>query len=194
MTFNDFDLDPRLQQNLQTMGFEQPTPIQSATIAQALEGRDILGSAETGTGKTAAFLLPLLQKLIQSPSTNQPRALVLLPTRELALQVAEHATQLSHGLRLRIAVVYGGVKSRPQEDALRRGVDIVIATPGRLLDHAGRRHVAFAALQVLVIDEADPNDGHRLPARPSPHRALVAARSADDVILGDVGADHRPLV
>jgi ATP-dependent RNA helicase RhlE len=155
MEFNEFNLDPRLLQNLRAMGFEQPTPIQSATIAQALEGRDILGSAETGTGKTAAFLLPLLQRLIQAPGTGQPRALILLPTRELALQVAEQATELSRGLKVRIAVVYGGVKSRPQEDALHRGVDVVIATPGRLLDHAGRHHVAFAALQVLVIDEAD---------------------------------------
>ncbi len=155
MTFNEFDLDPRLLRNLQTMGFEEPTPIQCATIAEALEGRDILGSAETGTGKTAAFLLPLLQKLIQSPGTNLPRALVVLPTRELALQVAEQATQLSHGLKLHVAVIYGGVKYKPQEDALKRGVDLVIATPGRLLDHAGRGHIEFSALQVLVIDEAD---------------------------------------
>jgi len=155
MEFNEFNLDPRLQQNLQAMGFEQPTPIQSATISHALEGRDILGSAETGTGKTAAFLLPLLQKLITSPSTGQPRALVLLPTRELALQVAEHATQLSRGLNLHIAVIYGGVRSRPQEEALKRGVDVVLATPGRLLDHAGRRNISFTSLQVLVLDEGD---------------------------------------
>jgi len=155
MQFNNFDLDPRLQRNLQTIGFEHPTPIQSATIPPALEGQDILGSAETGTGKTAAFLLPLLQKLITSTRTRQPRALVLVPTRELALQVAQQATQLSRGLPLRIVTIYGGVGSSPQEQALKRGVDVIIATPGRLLDHIGRRNIAFTSLQVFVLDEAD---------------------------------------
>lgn len=155
MQFNDFDLDPRLRHNLQAIGFEQPTPIQSATIPQAMAGHDILGSAETGTGKTAAFLLPLLQKLIASPSTRHPRALILLPTRELALQVAEQAAQLSCDLPLRIATIYGGVGSKPQEQALKHGVDIVIATPGRLLDHVSRRNIVFTSLQVFVLDEAD---------------------------------------
>ena len=132
-----------------------PTPIQSATIPAALEGRDILGSAETGTGKTAAFLLPLLQKLIDTPRTREPRALIVLPTRELALQVAEHAQQLSRNTNLRVATVYGGVGYGPQEEALRKGVDIVIATPGRLLDHMEKRNVNFMSLQVLVLDEAD---------------------------------------
>jgi ATP-dependent RNA helicase RhlE len=155
MQFNDFDLDPRLRRNLQAIGFEQPTPIQSATIPQAMAGHDILGSAETGTGKTAAFLLPLLQKLIASPSTRHPRGLIILPTRELALQVAEQAAQLSCDLPLRIATIYGGVGSKPQEQALKHGVDIVIATPGRLLDHVSRRNIVFTSLQVLVLDEAD---------------------------------------
>ncbi len=155
MQFNDFDLDPRLRRNLRAIGFEQPTPIQSATIPQAMAGHDILGSAETGTGKTAAFLLPLLQKLIASPSTRHPRALILLPTRELALQVAEQAAQLSCDLPLRIATIYGGVGSKPQEQALKHGVDIVIATPGRLLDHVSRRNLVFTSLQVFVLDEAD---------------------------------------
>ena len=155
MQFNNFDLDPRLQRNLQAIGFEHPTPIQSATIPHALEGQDILGSAETGTGKTAAFLLPLLQKLITLPRTRQPRALVLVPTRELALQVAEQATQLSRGLPVRIVTIYGGVGSGPQEEALKRGVDVIIATPGRLLDHIGRRNIGFTSLQVFVLDEAD---------------------------------------
>jgi ATP-dependent RNA helicase RhlE len=165
MQFNNFDLDPRLQHNLQTIGFEQPTPIQSATIPHALEGHDILGSAETGTGKTAAFLLPLLQKLIASPRTRQPRALILVPTRELALQVTEHATQLSRGLNLRSATIYGGVGSGPQEQALKHGVDIVIATPGRLLDHIGRRNLVFTSLQAFVLDEADRMLDIGLPTR-----------------------------
>jgi len=155
MSFNRFNLDPRLLKNVQAMDYEEPTPIQTATIPPALAGRDILGSAETGTGKTAAFLLPLLQKLSHSPQLREPRALIVLPTRELALQVADHAQQLSHGTGLRIATIYGGVGYAPQEQALRKGVDVVIATPGRLLDHMERRNVTFAALKVLVLDEAD---------------------------------------
>ncbi|HEY85177.1 MAG TPA: DEAD/DEAH box helicase [Chloroflexi bacterium] len=156
MQFKDFDLDARLQRNLQAMNFETPTPIQSAAIPHALAGRDILGSAETGTGKTAAFLLPLLQKLIDDPQrAHRPRALILLPTRELALQVAEQAGQLSRNLPTRVSTVYGGVPVKPQETALGRGVDVVIATPGRLLDHLGRGNLDFNALQVFILDEAD---------------------------------------
>ncbi len=155
MLFDDFELDPRLQQNVRRMGFEQPTPIQSATIPPALDGRDILGSAETGTGKTAAFLLPLLHRLIHSPRTHGPRALVLVPTRELALQVTDHALQLGQDLPVRSVAIYGGVGDAPQVQALKGGVDLVIATPGRLLDHLARRNVAFASLQVFVLDEAD---------------------------------------
>jgi ATP-dependent RNA helicase RhlE len=155
MKFNDFDLDPRLQRNVQAMGFEQPTPIQSATIPRALEGADILGSAETGTGKTAAFLLPLLQKLIPLPRIRQPRALVVVPTRELALQVTDHARQLSRNLPLRTTTVYGGVALGGQVQALQRGVDLVIATPGRLLDQAARRNIDLTSVQLFVLDEAD---------------------------------------
>lgn len=155
MYFDNFNLDPRFRPNLKAMGFEQPTPIQQATIPHALAGNNILGSAETGTGKTAAFLLPMLQKLITSPNTRQPRGLVLVPTRELALQVTEQAVQLSRNLPLRIATIYGGVGLKPQAQALKRGVDVVIATPGRLLDHVGRRNIDFASLQVFVLDEAD---------------------------------------
>jgi ATP-dependent RNA helicase RhlE len=155
LKFREFDLDQRLQRNLRAMGFEQPTPIQSAAIPPALQGHDILGSAETGTGKTAAFLLPVLQRLITSPGAGQTRALVVVPTRELALQVADHAEQLSRGLPLRIATIYGGVGYGEQDKALKRGADVVIATPGRLLDQVSRRHVSFSALEVLVLDEGD---------------------------------------
>jgi ATP-dependent RNA helicase RhlE len=155
MKFTDFDLDDRLQENLRRMGFEQPTPIQAAAIPHALRGGDVLGSAETGTGKTAAFLLPMLQQLIDTPNTHQPRALVLTPTRELALQVADHARQLSRGMPLRLVTIYGGVGSKPQTDALKRGVDIIVATPGRLLDHSGRGNISFAKLRFFVLDEAD---------------------------------------
>ena len=155
MQFSDLDLDPRLQRNVRAMHFAAPTPIQCATIPQALEGRDILGSAETGTGKTAAYVLPVLQRLSATPSTRKPRALVLVPTRELVLQVADHASRLGYGLPLRIATIYGGVGYATQDEALRKGVDLVIATPGRLLDQVERRNISFDALQVLVLDEAD---------------------------------------
>jgi ATP-dependent RNA helicase RhlE len=155
MSFINFNLDPRLLKNVLALEFEEPTPIQSATIPAALTGQDILGSAETGTGKTAAYLLPILHRLINSPRPRRPRVLVLVPTRELALQVAEHARLLGTNTGLRSIAVYGGVSLSNQEEALRRGVDIVIATPGRLLDHIERRNIGFDDLQVLVLDEAD---------------------------------------
>jgi len=155
MQFSDFDLDPRLKENLRAIGFTRPTPIQEATIPAALEDRDILGSAETGTGKTAAFFLPILQRLLDGQKSRTPRVLVLVPTRELALQVAEHGEALARGLSVQFVTVYGGVRIGPQIDALRRGVDVVIATPGRLLDVLQRGHVRFDRLETLVLDEAD---------------------------------------
>lgn len=156
MSFTSYGLDPRLLAGVRALGFEEPTPIQEAILPQALAGRDIAGSAETGTGKTAAYLLPLLQRLLLAPSqTHELRALVLVPTRELALQVAEQAEQLAGQTGLRLATVYGGVGLVPQQRSLRQGVDLVIATPGRLLDHVGRQNVSFRHLQVLVVDEAD---------------------------------------
>ncbi len=156
MHFSDFNLDPRLLTGVTGLGFVQPTPIQTATIPAALTGQDILGSAETGTGKTAAYLLPLLQRLVGHPKgAHRVRTLILVPTRELALQVADQAKELSRHTDLRVAAIFGGVAMGPQVAALKSGTDIVIATPGRLLDHIGRNHVSFAALEVLVLDEAD---------------------------------------
>lgn len=156
MSFAQFDLDPRLLKNVQAMGFDQPTPIQSAAIPAVLKGQDILGSAETGTGKTAAYLLPILHRLLAAPARSQhTHALILVPTRELALQVLEHAKQLSRQSPLRAVAIYGGVGYGDQDQALKRGVNVVIATPGRLLDHVERRTIAFGSLQVLVLDEAD---------------------------------------
>lgn len=156
MNFSSFQIDPRLQDNVRSMGFAQPTPIQSATIPAALTGKDILGSAETGTGKTAAYLLPLLHRLLTVPARGHaPRALILVPTRELALQVAEQAEQLSARTDLRVAAIFGGMAMMHQTNTLRRGADIVIATPGRLLDHIARKNIAFASLQILILDEAD---------------------------------------
>jgi ATP-dependent RNA helicase RhlE len=160
MSFAQFPLDPRLQQGVREMDFTTPTPIQVAAIPPALQGRDILGSAETGTGKTAAFLLPTMHKLLTAPTQkNQqrtgPRVLVLVPTRELALQVADHAERLGAHTKLRSAAIFGGVSLVNQEKALQRGVDIVIATPGRLLDHVQRRNIAFGSIEVFILDEAD---------------------------------------
>src|SRR5207253_4176590 len=130
-----------------------PTEIQEKTIPIILEGRDLMGSAQTGSGKTAAFALPIIE-MLQGGST-QPKALVLVPTRELALQVKEQFTILSTNHKLRIATIYGGTGFENQTRALRRGVDVIVATPGRLLDHMERRNVNLSALQILVLDEAD---------------------------------------
>lgn len=156
MSFSDFNLDPRLQAGIRALGFQEPTPIQVTTVPAALTGQDVLGSAETGTGKTAAYLLPLLQRLLAAPTpSHKTRALILVPTRELALQVAEQAEQLSAHTTLRVAAIFGGVALGNQERSLRRGADVIIATPGRLIDHAERKNISFAALQLLVLDEAD---------------------------------------
>ncbi len=156
MLFSEFNLDPRLLDGVRALGFGQPTPIQAATIPTALTGQDVLGSAETGTGKTAAYLLPLWQRLLEHPTRARgTRALVLVPTRELALQVAEHAEALSAHTRLRAIAVFGGVPIGPQITALKTGADLVIATPGRLLDLVERKQIGFSALEILVLDEAD---------------------------------------
>ncbi len=153
--FSDFDLAAPLQEAVRRMGFEHPTPIQVQAIPPILEGRDVVGCAQTGTGKTAAFVLPSLQQLLADKNGPGPRMLVLVPTRELALQVADHATQLARQTGLKVAVIYGGVGMGPQEAVLRKGVDMIVATPGRLLDHIGRRNVRFDHLSILVLDEAD---------------------------------------
>ncbi len=160
MSFNTFGLDSRLQKSIARMDFEQATPIQTATIPVALTGQDILGSAETGTGKTAAYLIPAIQKLLAQDARvqNAPhalRVLILVPTRELALQVNEQAVALCKHTDLRVAPIYGGVGMTNQEQALKRRTDIIIATPGRLQDHMNRGYVSFNDLQILVLDEAD---------------------------------------
>ncbi len=156
MLFTDFKLSEPLQQAIRDLGFEEPTPIQAQAIPPSLEGRDIIGCAQTGTGKTAAYLLPAMEQLLKNDSPPaQPRMVILAPTRELVIQVAEHATQLAAHTPLRILAVYGGAEMRKQTGRLRRGTDIVIATPGRLLDHARRRNISFNEVRILVLDEAD---------------------------------------
>jgi ATP-dependent RNA helicase RhlE len=154
-------LSEPLQQAIDALGYEEPTPIQAQAIPPALAGRDVVGCAQTGTGKTLAFILPALEHLLQqqdagrSQSPRNPRVVVLEPTRELAIQVTAEARQAAARTSLRIASVYGGSSMRNQINRLRRGVDVVIATPGRLLDHMRRNNVSLGDVQILVLDEAD---------------------------------------
>jgi ATP-dependent RNA helicase RhlE len=154
LSFSAFRLHPSLLRALDTLGFENPTPIQTQAIPAALEGRDLLASAATGSGKTAGFLLPILHQLIHRPR-GETRALVLAPTRELALQIVEDFRGLARHTKLEAAAVHGGVNIRPQEKAFRRGVDLIVATPGRLLDHFQHNYAALSSLEHLVLDEAD---------------------------------------
>ncbi|MBP0604023.1 DEAD/DEAH box helicase [Aeromonas sanarellii] len=157
-SFADLALSPRLQQTLSELGYATPTPIQAAAIPAILAGRDLLAGAQTGTGKTAAFVLPLLELLMQQPQQASPRpirALVLVPTRELAVQVAESVERYGQGTGLASALVYGGVSIAAQVEALKAGVDLLIATPGRLLDHLRQGALRLSQLEYLVFDEAD---------------------------------------
>ena len=154
MTFDAFDLHRDILGAVAHHGFETPTPIQEKAIPAILTGSDLLGLAQTGTGKTAAFVLPIIHRLMKS-RCRTPRALVLAPTRELAAQINDAVRSLGKGTGLRSAVIYGGVGMSPQTEALGRGVDILVACPGRLLDHLSQKNVDFSRLETLVIDEAD---------------------------------------
>ena len=153
-SFDQFSLIPDLKAAVADMGYSRPTPIQAESIPVALAGRDLIGCASTGTGKTAAFVLPILQRLAAA-GHGRCRALVLAPTRELALQIDEQVLALGYHVGLTAVTVVGGMDMRPQERALRAGAEIVVATPGRLLDHMRFGYVNLSGLQVLVIDEAD---------------------------------------
>jgi ATP-dependent RNA helicase RhlE len=153
MPFTQLGLMPELMRALNASNYTRPTPIQSQAIPLILEGKDLIGTAQTGTGKTAAFVLPLLQRL--SKNTGKIRALVLTPTRELAVQVELAVRRYGRYLNLRSTAIYGGVPQRPQEDALKKGVDIVVATPGRLLDLVTQGLVKLSNVEVFVLDEAD---------------------------------------
>ena len=161
MLFSDLGLDEGLLRAVAAEGYSQPTPIQAQAIPMVLQGGDLLAAAQTGTGKTAAFTLPLLNRLIQlraqgiTGAPKKPLALVLTPTRELAAQVAQSVRTYGGHLPLKTTVIFGGVSINPQIDVLRHGVDILVATPGRLLDHVGQRTIDLSAIQMLVLDEAD---------------------------------------
>ena len=160
MSFQELQLHPALLRAVTECGFDTPTEIQQKAIPSALMGRDVVASAQTGTGKTAAFVLPALHRLNATPRpagsrSRKPRMLVLAPTRELAAQVGESVRELGKHLHFRSTVIFGGVGYDPQVKALRAGLDIVVATPGRLLDHAGQRTIDLTGIEILVLDEAD---------------------------------------
>ena len=160
-SFADLDLIPELLRAVSEQGYTEPTPIQAQAIPLVMQGRDVMGAAQTGTGKTAGFTLPLLQRLAPhantsaSPARHQIKALILTPTRELAAQVEESVRTYAKYLSLRMAVVFGGISIDPQMEALRRGVEILVATPGRLLDHVQQKTVNLSQVEVFVLDEAD---------------------------------------
>ncbi len=202
MSFDSFGLSDRLMQGISAAEYTTPTPIQQAAIPRILEGADLIGCAQTGTGKTAAFVIPLLQNLANSaPESQQPgklqnpkfrpvRALVLSPTRELAQQIEATASALARFMRLRAFCVYGGVSIEMQEKQLRFSTDIIIATPGRLLDLMNRKAIDFSQLEILVLDEADRmldmgfiNDVKKIVAHTPPMRQtlLFSATMSDKI-------------
>jgi len=154
MNFDSFNFDPRIRAGIESLGYTEPTPIQEQAIPPVLAGNDVLGLAQTGTGKTAAFALPILQRLLTGPR-GKLRALILAPTRELAEQIHQSIVQLGRQTRLRSVSIYGGMSMNVQTDQLRSGVEIVVACPGRLLDHLQQGHLKLSTIEVLVIDEAD---------------------------------------
>lgn len=154
MNFEQFSFDPAIFAGIRAAGYETPTPIQEKAIPLVLAGRDVLGLAQTGTGKTAAFVLPILQRLAKGVS-RRTRALIVAPTRELAEQIHQTIVDLGKGAKVKSISIYGGVSKGPQAAALRRGVEIVVACPGRLLDHLGDGGIDLSHVEVLVLDEAD---------------------------------------
>jgi superfamily II DNA/RNA helicase len=158
LNFNEFGFDPDLMEGISAMGFESPTPIQEQAIPAIIEGKDIIGSAQTGTGKTAAFLLPVIQNIIASREANKTRALVIVPTRELAQQIDQHMEGFSYFTPVSSIAVYGGGDGSlfaQEKKALSEGTEIVICTPGRMIAHLNNNYVKFDALKYLILDEAD---------------------------------------
>jgi ATP-dependent RNA helicase RhlE len=211
MSFDTFGLHRALLRATQTLGYTEPTPIQQAAIPVILSGRDVIGCAQTGTGKTAAYLLPVLHRFLQNAIPG-PRALIVLPTRELAVQVDTQRRELTSRTNLRGTAIYGGVPFAPQAHALRANVDLVAATPGRLLDHLARSSAWCTRVQVLVLDEADrmldmgflpdlrkilayfprPRQTLLLSATIPPAIAALAEEMLDDPLTVTVGSQSTP--
>ena len=158
MPFSNFGLGKEILRAIQKAGYVRPTPVQAAAIPKVMQGNDLIAIAQTGTGKTAAFVLPMLHRISQANQQGQPRgtkALILAPTRELAVQIMENIRAYGDGLPIRVAAIFGGVEEEVQIKAVRKGVDMIVATPGRLIDLLGRQKVDFSLLEMLVLDEAD---------------------------------------
>ncbi|MES2657431.1 MAG: DEAD/DEAH box helicase [Verrucomicrobiota bacterium] len=158
MPFSNFGLGKQILRAIQKAGYVRPTPVQAAAIPKVMQGNDLIAIAQTGTGKTAAFVLPMLHRISEANLNRQPRgtkALILAPTRELALQIMENTRAYGDGLPIRVAAIFGGVEEEAQIKAVRKGVDMIVATPGRLIDLLGRQKVDFSMLETLVLDEAD---------------------------------------
>ena len=191
--FENLGLEERLLKGVKSMGYTTPTPIQEQAIPVALEGKDIVGCAQTGTGKTAAFVLPLLQRMSRQRGV---KALVVTPTRELAGQIVEVARDCSRFTGQKVAAVYGGVGYQPQKDKLRRGVDLLVATPGRLLDLHSRRDVDLSKVEILVLDEADrmldmgfwPDVRRIIRLLPEKRQNMLFSATMSHQVLGVIGS------
>jgi ATP-dependent RNA helicase RhlE len=192
MHFTEFNLSKPLQKAVRDLGYEETTPVQTQAIPPSLQGRDIVGCAPTGTGKTLAFLLPALERLLRKPTqTKSPRIVILEPTRELVIQIAREARKLTTDTSLRVVSVYGGAGMKEQIRGLRRGADIVVATPGRLMDHMRRKNVRFDDLHILVLDEADrmldmgflPDIKHIINRMPRQRQTMLFSATMPPTIL-----------
>ncbi|KAF0233515.1 MAG: hypothetical protein FD177_1629 [Desulfovibrionaceae bacterium] len=194
MQFADFDFHSAITTNIKALGYETPTPIQSEAMPHVIAGRDVMGLAQTGTGKTAAFLLPIIDRFLKNPKPlrGSCRCLIIAPTRELAEQIHEAARDYTKGLRFRTVTVYGGVGLGPQANNLRRGADIVVACPGRLLDHLNQGNANLSGVDVLVLDEADhmfdmgflPDIKKILSRLPAERQTLLFSATMPDSIRG----------
>ena len=194
MNFNEFGIDPAILRALKEIGYVKPTPIQEKAIPLVLAGRDLLGCAQTGTGKTAAFSIPLLQHM-GKPAPGEPRpirGLILTPTRELALQIYENICQYSRYTGRVAAVIYGGVSQVPQVEALERGADILVATPGRLWDLMGQKLLDISKVECFVLDEADRQIASQAanPVVFGNHAAGDCRFGQDHVASSGTGVDH----
>jgi ATP-dependent RNA helicase RhlE len=191
LNFDSFHFNPRILAGVQALGYVEPTPIQAQAMPPIMQGRDVMGLAQTGTGKTAAFVLPILERLLDGPR-GRVRALIVAPTRELAEQTHDFFTALGRQTRLRSLTVYGGVSMGPQIDRLRSGVEIVIACPGRLLDHVSQRTIDLSHVEILVLDEADrmfdmgflPDIRRILKQLPTQRQTLLFSATMPDDIRG----------
>ncbi|MHB9004213.1 MAG: DEAD/DEAH box helicase [Coriobacteriia bacterium] len=198
MSFEDLGLSPAVMESVSDLGYDAPTPIQEQSIPLALSGRDVLACAQTGTGKTAAFVLPLLSKI---PHKGRVAALIITPTRELAVQIERVARTVAHHSHHSVLAVYGGVGYKAQSKALQHGVDLLVATPGRLLDMHGRGEIDFSHLEVLVLDEADrmldmgfwPDVRRILRLLPAQRQNLLFSATLTDAVVRVIGdAVHDP--